>query len=128
MYSPRVRSRVHRILSLLIVIMCAPVGHAAQTPSSGSAPIAIVPAPMRVERTSGVFTLMPTTTIVVPQGDERANWIGRYLSGLIGLAVGTDPLKVESGQTPASAIQLVIGNAENAGDEGYELTVTPERV
>jgi hexosaminidase len=84
-----------------------------------------VPTPVTVELGSGEFTVTASTVIVVPEGNEPAAKVGRYLSGVIGLAASTDGTKVVSaaGQAPAGAVQLVLGRLDAAGDEGYELSI-----
>jgi hexosaminidase len=92
---------------------------------------AFVPTPVLVENSAGEFRMTANTAIVVPAGNDAAARIGRYLSSWIGLAEGTEPPKIQTaGQTaPAGSIQLVLGRLdEPAGDEGYELAITPEGV
>ncbi|MGE5813704.1 MAG: beta-N-acetylhexosaminidase [Acidobacteriota bacterium] len=93
-------------------------------------PQALIPAPVSVDAASGAFTITAATRIVVPPSDARVQVLGQYLSDFIGLAAAEEPLKVEplSGTAPAGNIQLSLGAVASIGDEGYELTVTPERV
>lgn len=85
-----------------------------------------VPTPVSVTGGQGEFVITATTKIVVPAGNEEAAKIGRYLSAFIGLAAATQPLAVvpAGGPVPAGAIQLVLGQPQNAGAEGYELAIT----
>jgi hexosaminidase len=78
----------------------------------------------------GAFVVTPATRIVVPPGDERALWIGKWLSAFVHRAVAPDPPRVETlaGEAPAGSIQLKLATLADAGEEGYELTVTPDRV
>jgi hexosaminidase len=89
-----------------------------------------VPAPVRVDgRGGGEFVLDAKTIISVTAGDEAAR-VARHLSDFIGLAVGTEPPRVETAAAApaAGAIRLSIENVSDAGDEGYDLTVTPAGV
>ncbi len=90
----------------------------------------VIPQPAHTDARSGAgFPITADTVIVVPPGDERALWIARYLAGLIGLAAAPQPPRVEAAGAaiPSGAISLEVDSAV-AGPEGYELTVTAERV
>jgi hexosaminidase len=91
---------------------------------------AIVPTPVSVATGSGEFIVTATTVIVVPANNERVATVAKYLSALIGLAAGPEPPKVvpSGASPPAGAIQLALARVESAGEEGYELAVTPDHV
>lgn len=74
--------------------------------------------------------MTPSTTILVDPGNAEAARIGRFLAGLIGNTVETTPRVAEAaGAIPAGSIVLTMRGADRSlGAEGYELTVTPERV
>jgi hexosaminidase len=76
------------------------------------------------------FTITPSTVIHVSPGSDSVIRIGRQLAGLIGLAAGDAPPQVVSGSgaQPVGGILLSIAGDEGAGDEGYELVVTPDQV
>ena len=104
---------------------------AASRPQAGAAPAgpvqhAIIPAPRSIEFRSGDFLIAPGTVITVPPGNEQAAWVGRYLSDLIGIAPGPEPLRVEpkTGAVPRIELALV-ANAVAGGGEAYELEVVP---
>jgi hexosaminidase len=108
----------------------APAPAAAPTPAA-SAPHALIPVPVSVELGQGpAFVVTAATRILVPPGDERAAAVGKWLSAFIHRAVAPDPPRVETfpGDAPAGSIQLRLGSRPDAGDEGYELTITGERV
>jgi hexosaminidase len=91
----------------------------------------LIPVPASVEgRGRAEFVVTANTKIVVPPGDERVAWIGRYLVDLIGIAVSEAPLQVAGGEGPGAAgnISLRIAKLAQAGDEAYELVVAPEGV
>jgi hexosaminidase len=92
----------------------------------------LIPVPRSVEGRRGAeFIVTANTKILVPPGDERVAWIGRYVADLIGVAAGPDPLKVEiAGESAveAGAIRLRLEKLEQGGEEAYELIVAPEGV
>jgi hexosaminidase len=91
----------------------------------------LIPLPQSVEgRRSAEFVVTANTKIVVPQGDDRVAWIGRYLVDLIGVSAGQDPLGLQVAGDAAGTgnIQLRLAKLSEAGDEAYELTVAPEGV
>lgn len=86
-------------------------------------PASVVPA------ADGAFTFTESTTIVVPAGNADAERIGRYLSALIGAGPGKTPPRVETAVAAApDQVQLLLTPLADAGDEGYELTIAPERI
>jgi hexosaminidase len=91
---------------------------------------AIIPAPQSIERLTGEFVLTPTTTIVVPAGDERAAWVGRYLSEVIGIVAGPQPPRVQmaSGAGAPGSIHLRLTPQAAQNAEAYELQVTADAV
>ena len=108
-------------------------GATAQQPASAPATAvqhAIIPAPQSIETLTGEFVLTPATVIVVPPGDQRAAWIGRYLSDLIGIVAGPQPPRVETapGTPGPGSIQLRLTPQAAQGAESYEVQVTPEGV
>jgi hexosaminidase len=124
-----------RIAFTLIFVAAAAAGCGKQIRvQQPTAPISstqtLIPLPGSVKAGSGAFTITAGTRIVVPQSDARVQVLGQYLSDLIGLAATPLPLKVEplAGTAPAGSIQLSLGGIASIGDEGYELTVAPERV
>jgi hexosaminidase len=91
----------------------------------------LIPLPQSVEGRRGAeFVVTANTKIVVPQGDDRVAWIGRYLVDLIGVSAGQDPLGLQVAGDAAGTgnIQLRLAKLSEAGDEAYELTVAPEGV
>jgi hexosaminidase len=97
----------------------------------GLSPIqALIPAPVSIEAGTGAFTITGATRIVFTPGDARIERLGKYLSEFIGLSAADAPLKVEpaSGSAAPGIIQLSLGAPASAGDEGYELTIAPDRV
>jgi hexosaminidase len=125
-----------RIAFTLLLVAAAAAGCGKQVrvqqprPPASSTLQALIPAPASVSAGSGAFTITTSTRIIVPPTDPRAQVLGQYLSDFIGLAAAEEPLKVEplAGTAPDGSIQLSLGAVASIGDEGYELTVAPERV
>ncbi|MGH9369895.1 MAG: beta-N-acetylhexosaminidase [Vicinamibacterales bacterium] len=92
--------------------------------------MALIPLPSTVEPAGGDYLVTPATAVRVPAGNDQLLRIGRFLSDLIGIAAGPEPPRVEPGGASgaAGAIHLELGDVPEAGDEAYELTVTPDRV
>jgi hexosaminidase len=91
----------------------------------------IIPAPVSIELDdTSRFAITRATGIFVPPGQDEGARIGRYLAGLIGTAAGpSPPVVAEAGESiPPGGIYLALGTlGPTTGEEGYELTVTPER-
>ena len=89
----------------------------------------IIPLPASIAETGAAFTLTDNTAIALdPDSDELAA-IGAYLAGWLGAASGQEVPVVASTAPPAGAIALTLAGADPAlGDEGYQLTVTPDGV
>jgi hexosaminidase len=90
----------------------------------------LIPAPVSIETPGdGDFVVSANTTIGVTPGDDHSAWVARYLADFIGLAAGAAPPRVEGVAAPAAGmIQLGIGPVEGGGDEGYQLTVSADRI
>lgn len=123
-----------RSVFLLLVACFASASGCGQVSAPPAATVtpkhAFVPTPVSVELGSGEFNVTASTVIVVPEGNEPAAQVGRYLSALIGLAAAPEPPKVvpAAATVPTGAIQLKLGQLPSAGDEGYELSIAPAGV
>ncbi len=85
----------------------------------------VIPRPVSVQPATGVFTFTESTKIVVPDGHVDAARIGRYLAALL----VTGPRSTPGSADPSSGeVHLRLGARAEAGDEGYELAIAPERV
>jgi hexosaminidase len=92
---------------------------------------AVIPIPASIVVDPGAgFVFTPETRIAAPAGDDQALWIAKWLAAFIGQAAGPKPpdVLVVGGPGGANTVELALGGVAAAGDEGYELTVTPERV
>jgi hexosaminidase len=126
----RVRSRAFCVLLLAVVVIAGCARGRPRTATARPVPPerTLVPLPSSLDEAEGAFDL--TSAVVIHTGsDPRVNAIGRYLGDVIGLAAGPEPLRVESGDAPASdGIHLQLGAAADGGEEAYELLVEPTRV
>src|SRR6187402_2146425 len=90
----------------------------------------LIPAPVSVETPGGGdFVVSANTVVGVTPGDEHAAWVGQYLADFIGLAAAAAPPRVEIATAPvAGMIHVGIAPVEGGGDEGYQLTVSVDRI
>ena len=117
-------------LAALAAASCAP-GRAPGEPTVVRPAHAVVPLPAYVQLTAGEsFVVDSTTVILVPPGDPEAERIGRYLSDLIGPSAERAPqVRVAAGPLPAGSIYLAADLRDAAiGEEGYDLTITADRI
>jgi len=89
--------------------------------------VSIIPEPVSITRTPGVFHLPSTVQVEIPSGTELG-----YLSDLLRqkLSIPTGLRVNVSNQAPSATIrfQLTSKKDEQLGDEGYILTVTPNNI
>ncbi len=113
-----------------VIIVAAGLSRAfaAAVPAAG---MPLLPLPAQVEARPGSFTLVAGTPILVAAGDTQARQIGELLSGYVRQVRGIG-LEVMAGQGAAAdrpAIVLLIdAQAGGAGEEGYELDVSPQGI
>jgi hexosaminidase len=103
---------------------CARTTRARVTADQPSAVPGLVPRPASIDAGDGPpFALTPQTVIVVPAGDDRAAFAGRFLAEVV--ATGTIPApKVTSGVSPVPPGSIVLSvDAANLRPEHYRLTV-----
>lgn len=93
--------------------------------------VPVLPRPALVETRSGAFTVAADTPILVPAGNADAQRIGELLSGYLQQVRGLK-LAVSAGQGEAAARPAIVlaidPQAGGAGDEGYELDVSPQGI
>lgn len=119
-----------------LAVLTAHAAALAATASAPSTPEAmkaspmnpIIPLPVSIDETGATFTLTDRTPVVIdPDNDELAA-IGAYLAERLGAASGLEVPGVAAAP-PAGAIMLTLSGADaSLGAEGYQLTVTPDRV
>ncbi|MGZ8376218.1 MAG: beta-N-acetylhexosaminidase [Gemmatirosa sp.] len=90
----------------------------------------IVPAPLTVTPADGApFTLVATTTIVVPAAGDEAARVGALLATQLRPATGfAFAVTPADGPVPAGAIALRLGGPATLGAEGYELAISADSV
>ena len=116
------------IVMLAAAALCAIAEGPAQEAAPASAGPHLIPLPHTIEPRAGApFVLRADTVIYVSGGAADGERIGRYLSDVIGIAAGPQPLRVEPSPSggPAAGIHLRIAAPADgrAAGEGYELTV-----
>ncbi len=93
-------------------------------------PVNVIPRPVSEVATGGIFVLTAQTGIIVEPATDEMKAIGQYLADHINPATGYGTKVQETENVPAKGdIYLTLTGADPAlGDEGYELTITPELV
>ena len=124
-------------LSLAAAVLLAGCGPrtptTAPTPRDGrSSAHGVVPVPLTVQLSSGdAFLFDSTTAIVVAAGAPAAvDSIALRLAELVSPATTTRPRRLTEGEAPAAhSVMLSLDPGNQAlGDEGYELTISADRV
>ncbi len=87
----------------------------------------IIPCPRRMEPLPGAFVIDARVGLVVGPGLDAA---GARLSALISNAAGRRPPKTRPGASDAPSISLALDPSlrGSVGEEGYRLSITPQRV
>ncbi len=91
---------------------------------------AVIPKPVVVNATGGTFTITAATQITVAPGTDALLAIGEYLAERLRPATGYAlPVRMVNAAPPAGQISLTTIDGDPAlGDEGYQLTITPDGV
>ena len=121
------RVRVAVLASALIGAGCRPTP--VTTPQPVARPPQLVPAPVSLTYNAGpAFALLHTSNIVIDAGNADAAAIGEQLAARLRAPTGY-PVNVVTGPAAAGAIVLRLNSGNAAlGNEGYQLTVTPDSV
>ena len=90
----------------------------------------IIPRPVALVETGGTFSLSANTGIYVEPGNDEVKAVGQYLADAINPATGYSITVQATGATPVQgSISLSLTGADpGLGEEGYQMTVTPETV
>jgi hexosaminidase len=109
---------------LVSMVVCAAV--LGSFPASAEAGINIIPAPAKIDKGDGTFTITEQTRIVFQEGNADAEKTAAYLGSVLRPATGY--------ALPVSAATAAVANALNLtvadtglGEEGYRLSVTKDR-
>lgn len=116
------------ILSFLLIYMVSPVF--AQTVGEINSQLSIIPKPLSLKETQGNFIIGKKTKIYVDENNSSLKKIGEMLSAQLKLETGYDiSVNEKPGNSIRNAIVLTQNNASDTlGPEGYNLSVSPERV
>jgi hexosaminidase len=88
----------------------------------------IIPQPLNISMSSGTFTLTPDAAILASaESTTIAEYLAQRFSAATGFALITKPLD-QGAQTPNALILQTIADRPELGEEGYELSVKPDRV
>ena len=93
--------------------------------------ISVIPKPMQMQAGKGAFTLARGTKIVVEKDSVAVAAIGHRLAEKLVCATELSLVLIEfdSQMDPSGTILLTTADGkERLGGEGYELTVTPDRI
>jgi hexosaminidase len=126
-----VKATTGLLATALLVSSCSRPVRPPSTPAMPHSTHTIVPAPLSIRAGTGDgFTITPATAILVKGADARVAGVANYLARLVRGIDAPAPPRVETGvDTPRDGgIHLAIGTSADAADEGYELTVTSQRV
>jgi hexosaminidase len=117
------------ILVLAAVAACAPQPAHIEVPAPRALQHAIVPVPATIEFMQADSFTLATSAAIIAQGGAEAERVARYLAALIGTTVESTPRVLTARDTSQSIIELaIVAPTAALGNEGYELTVTSERV
>ncbi|MCI0396299.1 MAG: family 20 glycosylhydrolase [Chloroflexi bacterium] len=106
----------------------------AATPGGAQAPPPtldnMIPQPVSVTATGGAFALTAPATIFVEPETEELAAIGQYLADRLRPATGFAlPVVAAAGPpAPGNIYLTTVGGDPALGEEGYELTITPEAI
>lgn len=90
----------------------------------------LIPVPASVKPAGGTFALSAGATINVQPDSDEVKGIGLYLAERLAPATGFKIQVLAASEAPKSGSILLttVGGDSTLGDEGYELTITPDRV
>ena len=90
-------------------------------------PIALIPEPVSLKRTSGQFTL-PRTFGIEAANNPELNYVSTHLKDRLARATGAAITVQNSSANAAIQLQLLPSPDNRIGKEGYQLTVTPQKI
>jgi hexosaminidase len=90
----------------------------------------LIPKPVSITPTGGVFSLSPATTIYIEPNTGELTAIGQYLADRLNPATGYHLQVLPAAGAPTTGnIYLTTAAGDPAlGEEGYDLTITPETI
>jgi hexosaminidase len=119
---------MRRSLVLLSLLSALGSGGASRVDAATVAVNALIPKPVSVVAQKGTFALGPSARVVVEPRSAELMRIGRYLAGRLSRGTGFR-ITVAKAAGAGGNIHLALAKGDGTlGHEGYELTVSRERV
>lgn len=110
--------RITYLLGLALLVAC-------QSPKlSDLTSVPIIPKPVSVVSSGGIFELKATTNIYVKAASKEWTAVAEYLAGKLRPSTGFQLKIVEAQEPPTSGIYFISGGNTELGNEGYELVIT----
>jgi hexosaminidase len=103
--------------ALLLFVSC-------QKAHTDLASMPIIPQPVSVVSSGGVFELNENTAIHVKNGTAEWRTVAEYLAGKLRPSTNFELKIAVATETPTSGIYLTQGNDPGLGEEGYDLSIT----
>lgn len=120
-----------KIISFYLVVFIILSLFSCNSKDEKSAPVSIIPEPVKVTELSGNFIITENTPIYIAGEDGQSSQIAQFLHDKFIKSAGFQ-LAVEevlATDLPADGILFIIDDGDNElGKEGYQLSVEPERV
>jgi hexosaminidase len=117
------------VTMILIAMVVLQISCKQRTPSDLSSE-AIIPRPVSVTATGDYFTLGERCEIHLQDDSDEVKRIGQFLAGILRPATGFGLEVIQATEDPGSGnIILSLSGADTrTGEEGYELTITEDRL
>lgn len=124
---------MRKLLSPMAILVataaCAPQPAHIEVPAPRALQHAIIPVPASLEFVEADSFTLATSAAIIAQGGAEAERVAHYLAALIGTTVPSTPRVLTAPDTSQSIIELtIVAPTAALGSEGYELSVTRERV
>jgi hexosaminidase len=117
-----------RMICLALLVVIAAAGCTKQQAPTDLTKDDLIPLPVSVEATGGVFEMSSRTSVFVDGESEELMRIGEFLAGKLRPATGFEFKVSSTTSEPGDGnIFLTTSNADaSLGDEGYEITITDD--
>jgi hexosaminidase len=116
-----------RLFSIVMLLMLLD-GISSIAAQQSSTMDSLIPMPVSVEATGEIFILSAESNVYVQTEGDEASRIGQYLADSLKAIAGYET-ELLAAETPVSGgIYLTASDDDSLGEEGYELTITPELV
>ena len=87
----------------------------------------LIPKPASISKSTGDFIISSDVRIFIPPENQEIATIGTFLADSLQQATGSD-FTINVGDEQAGNILLSLSGDANLGEEGYELSITPDLV